>query len=187
MVATALATLVAWGAVRRVTDQVSPPPVLPLPTAVAIVDEGTAPPAEPTETQQRGGREEAGAEARKQRRRQREELQQSAAEATQPPVETQPADDPPPQPADEAEPPERTQSETITQSYDLVGGTVTVRYRDATTRLVQATPNSGFDLDVHDGGPGKVDVRFRSDRHESRLVARWDDGAPDPQTEERPR
>lgn len=76
---------------------------------------------------------------------------------------------------------------TVTEAYDLVGGVVTVRYRGMSAELVEASPDSGFVMDVHDPGPEKVDVRFRSDGHESRLVTRVRAGAPDPETEERPR
>jgi hypothetical protein len=74
-----------------------------------------------------------------------------------------------------------------TESYVLTGGLVTVRYRGTTTTLVSAAPNSGFGAEVNDAGPEKVDVRFRSDGHESRFATRLRDGTPDPQTEERPR
>ena len=123
VLSTLAATLVAWGAVRLVADQVAPGTVAPLPTAVAL-----------------------------------SEGQESAPEPS-----------------------------ATTQAYDLVGGVVTVRYQGTSTRLVEASPNSGFVVEVNDGGPGKVDVRFRSDEHESRFVTRLRDGNPDPQREERPR
>lgn len=75
----------------------------------------------------------------------------------------------------------------VTEAYTLTGGVVTVRYRGGRTTLVGATPNSGFEVDVHDSGPDEVEVRFRSDDHESRLVTRWTAGAPRPQRDERPR
>jgi hypothetical protein len=68
----------------------------------------------------------------------------------------------------------------------LVGGTVTVRFTAAAV-LVQASPRSGFVMDIRDPGPGKVDVRFRSDDHESRLVVEWRDGRPVPRIDERER
>ena len=72
-----------------------------------------------------------------------------------------------------------------TESYRLVGGAVTVGFRAGATRLVQAAPASGFVVEVRDRGPGKVDVRFTSDRHESRIVVRWRDGRPDVERDER--
>ena len=136
------ATLVAWAAVRQVTDEVSPAQTLPFPSAVALADEETGPRAPVAEQEQ-----------------------EDAAAAGEPAPE----------------------APAVTEAYNLTGGVVTVRYRGETTTLVSATPNSGFGVEVNDGGPGKVDVRFRSDRHESRLVTRWRSGAPDPQREERPR
>lgn len=89
--------------------------------------------------------------------------------------------------ADDEAPPDEPAPQTATEAYDLVGGIVTVRYSGTSTDLVQASPESGFIADVKDQGPGKVDVRFRSDDHESRLVTRLRNGAPDPDVEERPR
>jgi hypothetical protein len=162
--ATITATLVAWVAVRSVTDQVSPAPVLPLPTNVALADGASEAPQQPAR-----------------RRGQLRQTQQPRAGAQSPPTS---ADPPQQQPA--ADEPDQGEP-ALTESYNLTGGTVTVRYRGGATSLVEATPNTGYDVDVHDGGPGKVDVRFRSDSHESRLVARWEDGSPDAQREERPR
>lgn len=89
--------------------------------------------------------------------------------------------------ADDQTQPEKSAPQTATEAYDLIGGIVTVRYSGTSTDLVQASPESGFVAEVNDQGPGKVDVRFRSDDHESRLVTRLRNGAPDPDVEERPR
>lgn len=88
-----------------------------------------------------------------------------------------------------ADPPDQGSSdESATEAYTLVGGVVTVRYlAGGSTELVQAAPSSGFLMDVHDGGPDKVEVRFRSDDHESRLVAQLRSGTPAPRIEERGR
>ena len=137
--ATLVATLVAWAAVRQVTNQVSPTSLLPVPAAVDVADLASEQPA---------GDQQA------------EEPEESEGPGTAP---------------------------AVTEAYDLAGGVVTVRYRNGTARVVTATPNSGFDVDVNDGGPEKVDVRFRSDAHESRLVTRWRNGSPDPERDERPR
>ena len=139
------ATLVAWAAVRQVTDEVSPAQTLPFPSAVVLAEATTAP--DPV-------------------------AEQSATPAPGAPAATE-------TPAAGAQ--------AVTEAYNLTGGVVTVRYRAGATTLVSATPNSGFGVEVNDGGPEKVDVRFRSDRHESRLVTRWRDGAPDPARDERPR
>jgi hypothetical protein len=90
-----------------------------------------------------------------------------------------------PAPTAPAEP--DTDAPATTESYRLTGGLVTVRYRGTATTLVSAAPNSGFGAEVNDTGPEKVDVRFRSDGHESRFSTRLRGGTPDPQTEERAR
>ena len=65
------------------------------------------------------------------------------------------------------------------RTYQLVGGTVGVRFENGTARLLWATPKPGFRVESG-GSSDRVDVRFRSDDHESRLRAFWDNG---PQTE----
>ena len=174
--ATLAATLVGWGAVRQVTAEVSPAQTLPFPSAVALADDVSDPgPATDSPASERP-REPA---ARPQRT--------APPDPPAPVVPDEPAADPAPerdQPPAEQRP--REESST-TQAYTLTGGVVTVRYRGGSTTLVSATPNSGFGVDVNDSGPGKVDVRFRSDRHESRLVTRMRNGVPDPEQEERPR
>ena len=174
IVATAVATLVAWAAVRQVTDEVSPQAAFPLPNDVALA----APSPTPTDAPQ----------TRPPRNRPRRQQQPSA---TTPPVQpTQRPADPPPvtEPPVGAEDPEpEPEPETRTEAYELTGGFVTVRYSGTKTYLVQATPNSGFVVEINERGPDKVDVRFESDRHESRLVTRIHDGQPDTQREEKPR
>ena len=186
LVATGLATLVAWGAVRQVTDQVSPTAVLPLPSAVAIADEpDVQPTAGATPDRPRRRRNQVAdlpTEPRPESPRPAEPTDQEVS-ANPPNEETRPGG----QNADE-ETGNNTQAQpATTEAYELVGGVVTVRYDNGTVRLVSATPNSGFDVDVNEGGPDEVDVRFRSDSHESRLETRWRDGRPDPEREEEPR
>ena len=61
------------------------------------------------------------------------------------------------------------------KTYQLVGGSVGIRFENGAARLLWATPNSGFSVETSNDG-GTVDVRFRSDDHESRLRAYWDNG-----------
>ena len=72
---------------------------------------------------------------------------------------------------------------TTTRTYQLVGGTVGVRFENAGARLLWATPEPGFRVDSS-GSSDQVDVRFRRDAHESRLKAFWDNG-PQSEIEER--
>ncbi|MGH9043073.1 MAG: hypothetical protein ACRDZ3_22905 [Acidimicrobiia bacterium] len=71
------------------------------------------------------------------------------------------------------------------RTYQLVGGTVGVRFENGGARLLWATPKPGFSVESSSGGDD-VDVRFRSDDHESRLKAFWDNG-PQSDVEERDR
>jgi hypothetical protein len=70
--------------------------------------------------------------------------------------------------------------------YQLVGGSVGVRFENGAAHLLWATPNSGFSVDSR-GGSTNVDVRFRSDSHESRLKAFWGDNGPEQEIEEQDR
>jgi hypothetical protein len=69
------------------------------------------------------------------------------------------------------------------RTYQLVGGTVGVHFENGGARLLWATPKPGFRVDSS-GSSDQVDVRFRSDDHESRLNAFWDNG-PRSEVEER--
>jgi len=69
------------------------------------------------------------------------------------------------------------------RTYQLVGGTVGVRFENGGARLLWATPKPGFRVESS-GSSGHVDVRFRSEEHESRLRAFWD-GGPQSDVEER--
>jgi cytoskeletal protein RodZ len=63
------------------------------------------------------------------------------------------------------------------RTYELVGGSVGVRFENGEAHLLWATPNSGFNVDAS-GSDSNVDVRFESlnGSHESRLKAYWDNG-----------
>jgi len=81
---------------------------------------------------------------------------------------TAPAATPTPQP-----PPAPTSS---TRTFSLVGGSASVTCRGSQVSLDWATPNSGFWVETGTSDSGtKVEVRFRSDSHESRLEA-WCSG-----------
>jgi hypothetical protein len=69
------------------------------------------------------------------------------------------------------------------RTYNLAGGSATVRFEGGRARLLWATPRPGFRLESS-GDSEEVDVRFRSEAHESRLRAYWDNG-PQDETEEK--
>ena len=77
--------------------------------------------------------------------------------------------------------------QTGSRTYTLTGGTVAVSCTGATIRLVYATPRGGFESTVEDAGPAEVEVRFRSEAHESKLEASCAGGRPIGDPEEKPR
>ena len=73
------------------------------------------------------------------------------------------------------------------QTYDLVGGTVSVDVGDGTVVLVGASPKSGFSVRVENAGPQRVEVRFENDEHVSQFSGRFSGGAYAPKVEEHDR
>jgi cytoskeletal protein RodZ len=61
------------------------------------------------------------------------------------------------------------------RTYQLVGGSVGVHFENGAAHLLWATPATGFSVESRGHG-SEVDVRFRSDSHESRLRAFWETG-----------
>jgi hypothetical protein len=73
-----------------------------------------------------------------------------------------------------APPPTTVASQTKT--YELIGGTVTVRIGSGTVELVSLAPKTGFASKIKDDGPDKVKVTFTSNTHESKFEAEFEDG-----------
>jgi hypothetical protein len=71
-----------------------------------------------------------------------------------------------------------------TRSYDLVGGTVTVRFSAAGVTLVGATPKAGFSFEKGESHSNGIRVEFEGEDHKSRLDAWWDGGPHDEVREE---
>jgi hypothetical protein len=64
-------------------------------------------------------------------------------------------------------------------TYNLVGGTATLRFSASGVTVVAAVPNAGFSAAVSQThGTGKR-VEFESDDHRSRVEGWWDGGAQD--------
>lgn len=66
-------------------------------------------------------------------------------------------------------------SAPVQRTYQLVGGSVTIRFQNDAAYFVVATANNGFSVEHSEDG-GTVDVRFESENHESRLRAYWNNG-----------
>ena len=154
IVATALATAVGWAAVRQVTREVGPQAPLAVPPSDVLAAMAGDRQARPTSQPEPPPQEDPTSPGR-------------TAAPSSPPT---------------GSPIEPTVPASQVRSHDLVGGTVTIRSGAETVELVAATPKSGFVAEVRDSGPGRVEVRFRSDGHESRFRA---EGTATPTIEER--
>ena len=75
-------------------------------------------------------------------------------------------------------------AQPVTRSYDLVGGSATVRFSPSGVTVVVATPAPGFTVDVESAHDGGVRVEFEGEDHESRLDAWWDGGPQDEVSED---
>jgi hypothetical protein len=65
------------------------------------------------------------------------------------------------------------------KTYDLVGGTATLRFSTTGVTVLAATPKPGFSVDVSETHENGVRVEFESDDHRSRVDAWWDGGPQD--------
>lgn len=72
-----------------------------------------------------------------------------------------------------------------TRTYNLVGGTVALRFSPSGVTVVFANPANGFDVEVEPEQANGVKVEFESGAHRSRVEAWWD-GGPQDRVEERP-
>lgn len=72
----------------------------------------------------------------------------------------------------------------IVRTYNLVGGSASIRFESGKVTVQWATPNSGYEVDVETYAPDRVEVRFRSEGHESEVTAWWDGGPRDEIDEE---
>jgi hypothetical protein len=69
--------------------------------------------------------------------------------------------------------------DATTRSYDLIGGTVTLRFSPDGVTVVVATPAPGFSVELggsHDTGKK---VEFEGEGHRSEVEGWWDDGPQD--------
>lgn len=78
------------------------------------------------------------------------------------------------------------QSQAETRTYNTVGGSATIRFEPGRVSLVSATPAAGFDAQLEQEQPAELYVRFRSESHESKVEAKWENG-PRGSVEEEPR
>jgi hypothetical protein len=94
------------------------------------------------------------------------------------PAENEPAENEPAENENEVAAPPAPPSSVPTSSrtFSLVGGTVGVTCRGSVISLDSVTPNAGFTVESAQNEEGRVEVRFRSDNHESRLEVTCQNG-----------
>lgn len=85
-----------------------------------------------------------------------------------------------PTPATTAAPPPPTR----TQVFTTRGGSANVRCTGDAASLEWATPAPGYEGEVHDAGPDRVEVRFEGDDDESRLTVECRGGTPSARQED---
>lgn len=62
------------------------------------------------------------------------------------------------------------------QTFDLIGGSVTLAVGGGEVNLVSATPRPGFSAEYEHTGPREVEIKFESTDHKSKLEAKFEDG-----------
>jgi len=72
----------------------------------------------------------------------------------------------------------------VTKVFSGEGGSITVRLQDGALTLVTYSATGGFAVDVHDAGGDRVEVRFESASHRTRIRVDLKGGAMDPAIEE---
>lgn len=71
-----------------------------------------------------------------------------------------------------------------TRTYNVRGGTATLRFLPSGVEVVFANPGAGFNVEIEPEHGNGVKVEFESDSHESRIDAWWDGGPVDRVREE---
>lgn len=98
----------------------------------------------------------------------------SAGASTEPPSTT----------ASSTAPPATAASAAETRTYNLVGGTVSLRFAATGVTVVFANPGPGFTVDSEPENVNGVKVEFESETHRSRVDGWWDNGPLDRVREE---
>jgi len=182
LAAAALAVLLAWQGVARVGTGITDRHPRPLSTGEAREALGTvpattlsgpAPAAEPSPGPAPGG-DNSGAGGTTTTTRSNPPV---TPPSTRPPLSTPPSTRPAaPAPNSPPAPPSRS----VVRTYNLVGGSATLRFDPSgTVTVVWADPNPGFRVEVDNRSDGGVRIRYDSSSHRSELEAWWDNGPQD--------
>lgn len=81
-------------------------------------------------------------------------------------------------------PPPATADVGETRTYNLQGGTASLRFRPTGVEVVFANPAPGFRVEIEPEHVNGVKVEFESDTHESRVDGWWEGGPVDRVSEE---
>jgi hypothetical protein len=66
----------------------------------------------------------------------------------------------------------------VTSTWQVAGGQVSARCRGQAIALLYATPTDGWNMEIEEDGPGRVEVHYESRTAESELTARCVGGRP---------
>ncbi len=80
--------------------------------------------------------------------------------------------------------PTSTTDAPVTTVFSGEGGSITVRLEDGALSLISYSANAGYDVEIEHSGGDRVEVRFESDDHRTRIRIDLEDGAMDPSIEE---
>ena len=179
--AATVAVLLAWQGVglvgRNVTDP-HPRALTADQARAALEASGTGPAAgppdtgSPTTSPPGGGNPSAGAGSTTTTSRPR-----STATTTPRPPATSPTATPTTRPAAPSTTPTTTAG--VVRTYNLIGGSATLRFEPGKVTVVWANPNPGFRAEIDDRSDGGVRVRFDGASHRSEVEAWWDGGPQD--------
>jgi hypothetical protein len=77
-------------------------------------------------------------------------------------------------------------SQSASHTFHSIGGSITVRRDGDRLTVVTENPAAGFHADHDEDSGSQVDVTFKSDNHESKIVVKLEDGVMKPDISENP-
>lgn len=180
--ATALSVLIASAAVAGIRDRVVETPVaLGAPTTLPASDSAGSTPVTPSSTTPTTVAEQPTAPTLPSTAAPDSTVVEPATTTTGPPTTTTTT-------TTTTTPPQTSTTEPpATQTYTLVGGSVTLSVGNGEVWVVSAVPAPGFRVEIEKPGPIEVEVDFESNDHKSELSAHLENGELKVEKEEEPR
>lgn len=80
--------------------------------------------------------------------------------------------------------PTTTSADPITSTFSGDGGSITVRLKDGVLSLVSYSAAAGYEIEIDHNNGDRVEVRFESETHRTRIRVDLNDGSMDPTVEE---